>query len=113
MTNEEILEDAISADIAYLSEGMLLSPVSENTDITKNLTKFAELTKAHATQWQPIETAPKQDILLLACAFDNKDDWRIKCGGYWDEKWNIFGGSWQPTHWQHLPLPPNAQQERN
>jgi len=55
--------------------------------------------------WQPIETAPKDETLvLLACA-----DWEhttqlgkpvpIKVGAFADGRWWIFGASWEPTHW--------------
>jgi uncharacterized protein with PIN domain len=32
----------------------------------------------------------------------------IKVGGYWDGRWNVFGASWEPTHWMPLPAPPAA-----
>jgi len=59
-------------------------------------------------EWQPIETAPKDDTaMLLACEF-LENDWRIKVGGWRTDKsdWNIFGASWEPTHWMPLPEPP-------
>ena len=60
-------------------------------------------------EWQPIETAPKDEMLLLAGEFDCQGDWRIKVG-YWDEdtkKWKVFGASWTPSHWMPLPDPPH------
>lgn len=56
--------------------------------------------------WQPIETAPHDKILMLAYEFDRPGDWRIKVGGYWDGQWNVFGASWTPTRWKHLPAAP-------
>lgn len=65
------------------------------------------------SEWQKIETAPKDTLLLLACA-----NWPlmvkgrpvpIKVGGYWDDQWNIFGASWVPTHWMPLPNPPSDE----
>lgn len=66
------------------------------------------------SEWQPIETAPKDGTaILLACA-----TWAhtvhlgrpvpIKVGGWNAEAggWQIFGASWRPTHWQPLPPPP-------
>jgi hypothetical protein len=60
------------------------------------------------SEWQPIETAPRDRLLLLACA-----DWPfirardkpipVKVGGWWSEGWNVFGASWKPTHWMPLP----------
>ena len=64
-----------------------------------------------APAWQPIETAPKDRLLLLAWA-----DWApsimrgepcpVKVGGYWENAWHVYGASWWPTHWQELPAPP-------
>ena len=62
-------------------------------------------------EWQPIETAPKDGKrhMLFAAEFDRPGDWRIKMG-YWSEgykSWQLFGGSWKPTHWMPLPPPPS------
>ena len=67
-------------------------------------------------EWQPIETAPKDGKrhMLFAAEFDRPGDWRIKMG-YWSEgykSWQLFGGSWKPTHWMPLPPPPsNAKRQ--
>lgn len=58
-------------------------------------------------EWQPIQTAPKDKLVLLAMyPHHGYVEAPIKVGGFWDGKWNIFGGSWRPTHWQSLPEPP-------
>ena len=60
-------------------------------------------------EWQPIETAPKDEMLLLAGELDGPGDWRIKIG-YWDEdlqRFKIFGASWEPSRWMPLPDPPH------
>ncbi len=73
------------------------------------------------TQWQPIEMAPKgeedgDDIWILACRRGTK----IPMVTTWDHDrgcWYTFNlalerwtesrwGSWKPTHWTHLPVPP-------
>lgn len=61
-------------------------------------------------EWQPIETAPKDGSLVLLCLSPHRGylECPRKVGGWWDDKWNIFGGSWCPTHWQPLPTPPTA-----
>ncbi|MGZ5077008.1 MAG: hypothetical protein ACXV9R_10330 [Methylobacter sp.] len=60
--------------------------------------------------WQPIETAPDNEMLLLAAEFDGPGDWRIKIG-YRDTEnrsghWSVFGASWIPTRWMPLPDAP-------
>jgi hypothetical protein len=60
----------------------------------------------HADGWKLIDTAPRDKMLLLAAEFDGPGDWRIKVGGHWDGKWNVFGASWAPTRWMPLPKPP-------
>jgi len=60
--------------------------------------------------WNTIDTAPDDEMLLLAAEFDGPGDWRIKIG-YKDDNeyngWHIFGASWTPTHWMKLPAPPS------
>lgn len=59
-------------------------------------------------EWQPIETAPHDEVLLLAYEFDRPGDWRIKVGGYWNGGWEVFGASWTPTRWKPLPVVPTV-----
>lgn len=66
------------------------------------------------TAWQPIETAPQNEMLLL-CDIT----WPhhtilgkpvpIKVGYFWEGRWNISGASWSPTHWQPLPNGPSVK----
>lgn len=60
--------------------------------------------------WQPIATAPKDEILLLATEFDRPGDWRMKCGYYSVEMglWRVWGASWNPTMWRPMPDAPVA-----
>ena len=63
-------------------------------------------------EWQPIETAPSNTIVLLAGEMDGPGDWRIKCGYRDDARpsgWLIWGASWKPSHWMHLPQPPKNE----
>lgn len=62
--------------------------------------------------WQPIASAPKDEIVMLAAEFDRPGDWRMKCGYYQPEDgaWRVWGASWQPTMWQPMPAAPSAAQ---
>jgi hypothetical protein len=69
-----------------------------------------------SNEWQPIETAPKDRLLLLCCvgwkpSEAKGEPWPVKVGGWWNGVWNIFGASWRPTHWMPLPAPPSARSE--
>lgn len=60
--------------------------------------------------WQPIESAPKDQVLMLAAEFDRPGDWRMKCGYYTVKTgWRVWGASWVPTMWQPMPEPPELQ----
>lgn len=64
--------------------------------------------------WLPIESAPKDKMLLLACA-----NWApveklgrevpIKVGYRSFGRWTVFGASWTPTHWRPLPSAPSQE----
>lgn len=79
------------------------------------------------SEWQPIETAPKDKTLLLygRQVGGSKDDlagWdgNIVASGYWDGidgSWCVTGSTWRgpfigPTHWMPLPEPPPAPSQR-
>ena len=72
-------------------------------------------------EWQPIETAPKDRIVLLYRP--TAHDWGKVTPGKWDaqphhkkpapywDMWIKIGGKyesrlWEPTHWMPLPEPP-------
>lgn len=65
-------------------------------------------------EWQPIETAPKDRMILLAGVMDHESDWRIKVG-YYDplDGWKIFGASWFPLRWMPLPAAPSPEKKEN
>ena len=60
--------------------------------------------------WQPIETAPKDGVLVLTycngqviSAYWSEDEgWTVEIYGI--EDWN----GWTPTHWTPLPSPPES-----
>lgn len=76
--------------------------------------------------WQPIETAPKDEI---DCGYDGLIARRILawdkqwdatgCAvtAYWDiDHWQVYGRDdntihFKPTHWMPLPAPPNNEQQ--
>lgn len=60
------------------------------------------------TEWQPIETAPKDGTHVLAYDGSNmttvkwdRDYWALIEQGYYAED-----NEWWPTHWMPLPKPP-------
>ena len=64
------------------------------------------------TEWQPIETAPKDLDDILLCS---RGTWYTVRVGYWDNwikpngGWHVTDqppGNWKPTHWMPLPSPP-------
>jgi hypothetical protein len=67
------------------------------------------------TDWQPIETAPKDGTWLLVGEHRYAHPFVARwtehpTGGYWQQDnqgvWDDDMGYWQPTHWQPLPVPP-------
>jgi hypothetical protein len=75
-----------------------------------------------ARGWQPIETAPRQKVILLwAVTSDDPPNWKMATGhcalaydppheiewtwdGYRLRSWDV-----NPTHWMPLPEPPEAK----
>lgn len=64
------------------------------------------------SEWQPIETAPKDgQSLLVWCPIRNRGGRATVA--YWDDYWSLtHPGGWaedddcDPTHWMPLPAPP-------
>ncbi len=70
--------------------------------------------EAGVSEWQLIETAPKDGTEILCWDGEN----RAICD-YRSGKWNVtqdsedYGWSdYTPTHWQHLPTPPTETNDR-
>lgn len=110
--NAEVLKDVIS-NLGEWSGGL---GMQEDVDyVSKELDKLHALV-SEPQGWKAIETAPPNDLILLSCAGwapseARREPWPIKVGGYWDGAWHIFGASWNPTHWQHLPAAPTETPE--
>ena len=64
------------------------------------------------SEWQPIETAPKNGTLILAYETNTDDEYLSGCMlAWWNPRqcfWEIDGGGFggELTHWQPLPEPP-------
>lgn len=57
--------------------------------------------------WQPIETAPKEELKDII-VFNGKD---VQCAQWWEGGWIDSSLDWmveQPTHWMPLPSAPDA-----
>lgn len=64
------------------------------------------------TDWQPIETAPKDGTDILLAAWEDDGSYWNATGSWWIDRFFFFYGSgndpimldFAPTHW--MPLPP-------
>lgn len=66
-------------------------------------------------EWQPIETAPKDEVRVLLT-----DGREVAVGEYFLSEWSneseiefsygdCFHGTWAPTHWMPLPAAPEPR----
>lgn len=66
------------------------------------------------SEWQPIDTAPKDGTPALFCVWnDETQDVLPITSGFWSRlsnRWfsEISGHGIKPTHWMPLPSPPKA-----
>ena len=67
------------------------------------------------SEWQPIDTAPKDGTPILAYRADHYGKFGNCCVTYWrtNKNGNSYTGFgefnptyWPPTHWMPLPKPP-------
>ena len=64
------------------------------------------------SEWQPIETAPKNGTLILLYGYECQTQWNVCCWveeeeqgytGWWNWDWPEYE---IPSHWMPLPEPP-------
>ena len=68
--------------------------------------------------WQPIETAPMDEPIILGCdcpfeSWASEGLW-VRGDGPGEGFWSVLNDhvpAWVPTHWQPFPAPP-ARQEK-
>ena len=64
------------------------------------------------SEWQPIETAPKDGTHILVCGPHNNGSQYMDVCGWpknWTSKWPVAYMAYaagEPTHWMPLPTPP-------
>lgn len=65
-----------------------------------------------ATNWQPIETAPKSRKAIMVYCAERKNIYVVTGSEIDSRGWKIFGGSFlteSPTHWMPMPTPPSGE----
>ena len=104
---QELGQRWYAGDVAVVDEVLQLYCIEKDARAALAATPAAP--RSAAPGWVPIETAPRGTLVLLACAgWDPRpENTPIKVGGWWDNQWDIFGASWEPTHWMPLPTPPS------
>lgn len=69
------------------------------------------------SEWQPIETAPKDERRVVLFNPHESGHWQFQIGAFWEELggWQYDGATpsysnaYQPTHWMPLPDPPTRK----
>lgn len=81
--------------------------MSEAAGIVDGWRERAEAAEARASRWQPIETAPKDGMVLVAGQWSDDGSWWRNIG---HAHCGVITGEWddltEPTHWMPLPEPP-------
>lgn len=66
------------------------------------------------SEWQPIETAPKDGTDILLSGPHSNHGWVIKSARFWIGSWWSNGNRGigpDPSHWMPLPAPPAVAKE--
>ena len=122
-TGEET--EATPEQLARFIEELQLHIQNQYNVLTDLRKEFAELKKQN--QWQPIETAPKDDDQTLILLFPDKhphtnekiisvgEGYWAKYAGFFEECWcranldSEYGKPIYPTHWMPLPKAPEVK----
>lgn len=106
--DEKIVEAVATAEVRYdgYEDLLCLSRTMRERYLDR---ARAAITAYQAEAWQPIETAPKGQVILGYQA--TPGDWEGRMAVCWDfapdgRSLFIGDGGLMPTHWQPLPNPP-------
>ena len=99
------IEDGLQGGIVKISDRLEVACVTKRPP---TLEEVAAVRVLESSEWQPIETVPKDgteillwyaDMKAVNVAFWDGGQWRIR---YAEGEHDL----WEPTHWMHLPAPP-------
>ena len=112
---EQLALEAVSKSIG---DRNLILQARVATAMADTLIEFADAERK--AQWQPIETAPRDDQRILVA-----DDADVATAQFTNRRWVQSPTAWEgdgdyggladlyfePTHWQPLPEPPKVESE--
>ena len=102
---EEMVDSASNVIFSYtgLSDAVITEALQASIEASEEIQDLAK-----AKEWQPIDTAPEQILVMVWQKYNN--EWGIWWGHKVANDWFVkFGNEWlqsQPTHWRPLPQPP-------
>ena len=113
--NDKAIEAAAKAWIkSYADYHALDKPVEVASADIGHMKKAFQAYQA--SQWQDIESAPKDGtFILLGHAYGENNQWWNCCSNYWDEDgyWSEYVHmTSEPTHWMPLPALPSPPQDK-
>ena len=97
--------------------GAYLHPAQKKAALQVAIRAALAQARAEGSGWQPIETAPRGEIVLFVYPPDGKSHLDPKYGVGSLSEWSghtlffDWGWSMRPTHWMPLPTPPRALAE--
>jgi hypothetical protein len=115
MNGEDVMCKKCKQDASETFDGMCL-----RCTVRSLLSRVVELEEALRMEWQPMETAPMDgtEILLVIPHGGTGPGAEVLLGFHCEDDQAWFdvceinhGPVYAPTHWMHLPEPPNAANE--